>query len=709
MSLTLVSVHRVSINCCFSDRYTASSSAHSPSSSALRIALQSTLLTTQQQCDNVRPLLSALASPSELAQLSEMYAPSSPVQSSFMSPPRIPSPLSRSSRSRFSSFQENAMASSSSLKLTPTPISEKRRTWNGAQAYSSEKGPQSPTLLRKREHRRSDMQSLLKTGRASPSKLQTPPHSPSLAQVPEDGEGDDDDSQPNDVFLNDRGEDVHDTFGTAALYLRRKRRASGIELFGLSSSRSVPSLRNPVTGSPRSSPRSSLSSSRFTSLSSNRHPFSLSALQNALHGALSARRYACAHLLALRFEEDAEDEGYWENVRSVTSLLTSSFEDAASRLRTALDDMAAQTQRDSEITPDPSPRNSMVLMTNAQKPVVVTSSADELPDETPSLSDRLSRLAASRFALPPVSTHFAPGPNLISRFSEHVEGMSSSMDDAKEHLSDCVKELHSFMLVDPRSADISVNNSCETSLLETYDRFRHELGILLRECERGKSVLLDVLEARRRHQTGDAADEETDNVLPPIGSHVRTHPPSGSSKDSYDQADLEPLTPVDGSPLISTIPELHVNDEVRAETDDASHLLLLSTTAEHLPRPGLEQIFETEVASAASTFSRERSKLPREERIKLMRAKRESMTGRGLAALLESEEDHPGHSQRSVGSRSSWGPSTDVVAELKDVIWKVGEKKRRMTADTGFMSASMLHALSATRREDAFDTDLCTA
>jgi hypothetical protein len=49
--------------------------------SALRVALQSSLNTTQTQCDNIRQLLMALASPLELSQLSEMYAPPSPTPS----------------------------------------------------------------------------------------------------------------------------------------------------------------------------------------------------------------------------------------------------------------------------------------------------------------------------------------------------------------------------------------------------------------------------------------------------------------------------------------------------------------------------------------------------------------------------------------------------------------------------------------------------
>lgn len=61
---------------------------HGPSSpimtsSSLRVALSTSLLTTQTQCDNVRQLLSAIVSPPELAQLSEMYAPPSPMKLTF--------------------------------------------------------------------------------------------------------------------------------------------------------------------------------------------------------------------------------------------------------------------------------------------------------------------------------------------------------------------------------------------------------------------------------------------------------------------------------------------------------------------------------------------------------------------------------------------------------------------------------------------------
>ena len=71
-------------------------------------------------------------------------------------------------------------------------------------------------------------------------------------------------------------------------------------------------------------------------------------------------------------------------------------------------------------------------------------------------------------------------------------------------------------------------------------------------------------------------------------------------------------------------------------------------------------------------FTRERSKLTREERIALSKKRRDSGIG------LSSDE-------RPVGKvgMETWGPGGDVVQELKDVIWQVGERRRKMTEGGG--------------------------
>ncbi|RXW23433.1 hypothetical protein EST38_g2410 [Candolleomyces aberdarensis] len=98
------------------------------------------------------------------------------------------------------------------------------------------------------------------------------------------------------------------------------------------------------------------SSSRFTTAVSNnqlssRHPLSLFTLSQSLQSAVSAKRYTCAHLLALRFSEDEEE--YWENGRSMMELLTSTFCDEAARLGEALEDVERQRMRDQNPTPAP--------------------------------------------------------------------------------------------------------------------------------------------------------------------------------------------------------------------------------------------------------------------------------------------------------------------------------------------------------------------
>lgn len=106
--------------------------------------------------------------------------------------------------------------------------------------------------------------------------------------------------------------------------------------------------------------------------------------------------------------------------------------------------------------------------------------------------------------------------------------------------------------------------------------------------------------------------------------------------------------------------------------DDATAHLLLSTSAQHLPPIGAEEVFESDSGSMP-VFTRDRPKLSREERIKLMKEKRESSGGKlgvGLGMSVDSDES----------GVEKWGPTGDVVQELKDVIWKVGEKRRKMVA-----------------------------
>ncbi|KAK0215008.1 hypothetical protein IW262DRAFT_1440545 [Armillaria fumosa] len=539
------------------------SSVPSLPSSPLRVALSSTLHTTQIQSDNVRNLFAALTSPPELSQLSEMYAPPSPPSKSFFFPPRpISEPASR--------------------RLSFTSRDSKRSTWNGS--YSSLVVAGSPTrqILKRREKRRSDLSALLGTP-TSQSEPVTPISTTALSGVQEE---DRDTSDDDDLSFTNPPEGST-PFGMAALDLRRRRKSAGLDALGMSYNRSyVSPPRSPISTS--SAPRSpAASAAKFTAIRPARHPLSLSSLQTLLQGTLGSKRYACAHLLALRFGED-DDEGYWEDVRSVMELLTSTFADTAARLTVALEEAEALKVR----LENPSPSS--------------------LPSHSRS-----------------VSQSFAPMPSHMSRFAVHVDAISSALKDAREDLDQCVDALRdeaSLFSPDPHPA------------LEAYERLRRELGLALRECERGRERLLDIISPPR-------LDDDPDPDADPFSGSIPDDLPGLASDDS-------------DKPDSSASP---------AEYGDVTVEHRTAITEEQLPPPGIEQVFESE-EGAGMLFHREKSKLSREDRIKLVKQRRE----RGEPVLVPREPDDGGLKVEK------WGPGGEVVQELKDVIWKVGEKRRRL-------------------------------
>jgi len=96
-----------------------------------------------------------------------------------------------------------------------------------------------------------------------------------------------------------------------------------------------------------------------------------------------------------------------------------------------------------------------------------------------------------------------------------------------------------------------------------------------------------------------------------------------------------------------------------------------------LPPVGIEQVFEAE-PEAITGLIRERAKVPREERIRLARARRAAVAGGEVDDKASVLHGNVGRRSGGVGGVEKWGPSGEVVDELKDVIWKVGERRRRM-------------------------------
>jgi hypothetical protein len=199
-----------------------------------------------------------------------------------------------------------------------------------------------------------------------------------------------------------------------------------------------------------------------------------------------------------------------------------------------------------------------------------------------------------------------------------------------------------------------------------YERLRRELGLALRECERGKERLYDIVYPL------ELCDEDEDSVneLPGLGH---------DASDDSDKPDLS--FPFDeeveqeqaGGYTVVTLAG------VEGVMDDATSHLLFTASTQHLPPPGIEQVFEADTGGPAPPL-REKSKLSREERIKLMKARRQS-GGSALGGVVDltvaPEKGGVGGGGAS-GGVEKWGPGGEVVQELKDVIWKVRERRRKM-------------------------------
>ncbi|KAJ8096400.1 hypothetical protein PM082_011562 [Marasmius tenuissimus] len=107
-----------------------------------------------------------------------------------------------------------------------------------------------------------------------------------------------------------------------------------------------------------------------------------------------------------------------------------------------------------------------------------------------------------------------------------------------------------------------------------------------------------------------------------------------------------------------------------------------------LPRPRRTSVPFTGGLSNVGVLKREKSKLLREERIALVKKARESgkrLSDLGIQLPVMMDE----HCE-SAPKMERWGPGGEVVQELKDVIWKVGERRRKMTDGLGHVGPPLL-------------------
>lgn len=483
---------------------------------------------------------------------------------------------------------------------SPPPRDSKRATWNGS-LYGS------PTKRYGHLQHGSDLIALFpQMGRSHNSAPTTP------SKEPISGDLDSVNGQPPSEM------ELTPMFGAEALRLRRDRRMNGLnELHVPSPTRATPG------GSGISSP-SSRSSVRFSTLQSTPpNPLSALGLLRAAENAAAARRYTCAHLLALRFS-DADDPTYWEDVRSAMALITSALDDASSAVSAIMNAQGEQVYGIPATTP------------RTPSPITLPS--------LPTLTERLGEGAVRGFA---------PVPSSLARFASHIDSMSTALNVARENLKECVEQIRSHTPVSAAAVQ-------EAPAMVAYEHLRRELGLALRECERGREQILNILSEPQQPEEDlreDVEQEHEADDLPALG-----HDTTSEESDHLPSSSL-----LEASKLLLVTPP---QQNMSLPHDDASAHLLLNASAAHLPPVGLEQVFEAEPESFAPLF-RERSKLSREERIRLAKTRRETRSG--IAAGAASEEEKTQH------PRENWGPGGEVVQELKDVIWQVGEKRRRMT------------------------------
>lgn len=568
--------------------------------------------------------------------------------------------------------------------------------------------------------------------------------------VPYQGEEDEEEENPGCDLpaLKERG-----YFGMAALDVQRKRRSMGLDAFRLPAvpvSPLPPPRYTPAspTPTPRTSypsrhghhasgsggsPAPTLSSSgRFTLPHLNRHPLSLSALELSLQGALASKRYASSHLLALRFdEEEGEDESYWEDVRSVMGLLVGALGDASGRLKDALSDSIKRSEKDSVVSPvhagmlDKGVQPKPSLGGTSHNPLTITINPSSAFAKARSLQEMMS---------------FAPVPSHLTRFAAHVDAIASALNDARSQLEECVAAIRdpppssSSSLSMPTSPTLTLddlassaatitptpNNTTHnpnqnqnsfqrpgvglgleaSAALQAYDRLRKELGMALRECERGRDRLIDLLNPPRppNPEPEDLSDADIDEAdrdsmaTPPLvadcssdsSSRIGSASIRGSLGLDLSVVETTGLGPDDD--LLSGGKGLMMDDEVVVPI-------------------GVEQVYEGE-PEIGGVFRRERSTMTREERIKLVKARRESLKGllAGRSSALNSrfspsDDVAPGGVAVGQGGerelRRVW--EGEVVQELRGVIFKVQEqKKRRMSEEAGCNNLNLRSASDIT-------------
>lgn len=286
---------------------------------------------------------------------------------------------------------------------------------------------------------------------------------------------------------------------------------------------------------------------------------------------------------------------------------------------------------------------------------------------------------------------YAPMPSHLMRFAAHVDALTCALNEARSNLEQCVTALRdttSGKKRDSTSPDVSLDDpfadpqpqgptstTSTMTALEAYERVRKELGLAFRECERGRDHLL------HHTQQLTAPPPDVEEVL--SGSEMEEVPPLGRDNGTDESTEERGPTTME-PPLKSST--LVAHDSLGFEDCEDSFSSHLESQLEAAPKfVGVEEVFEADTEDLGG-FKRERSKLTREERIALAKARRE----RKELVPPPAEDDLTNNPTelRDKKTNSGMGPGAEVVQELKDVIWRVGERRRKMAEQQLSISGS---------------------
>jgi hypothetical protein len=363
--------------------------------------------------------------------------------------------------------------------------------------------------------------------------------------------------------------------------------------------------------------------------------------------------------------EIAYDPAYWEDVRSVLGLFKTALEDGVEKLKDAFPETifpampssAQDSALDATLVATPA---------SAQPPPQELLDNSDVREEIGKTNDLLVCLKGGKAGKGAgVEGGFAPMPSQLARFVRHMETMQNALTEAQLALRETVLALAAAPL--PSSSSSTASRTAQEQEIK-YDRLRSALGVALRECERGRTPLMEHLHPPNLGlglRLGDTIPEELEDSdhlresMPPL-VHDDNDDHERSSTESMSMPPPHPGTIREGDSLATIVEGSQATDEPEPDAPTLQQLLERAFIPE-----GREQVFEGEPSNHQVDFERKRpSSLSREERIKLVKARR------ATTDIVDSN----GKLVKKKKSR----PGLDVIQELKDVIWQVGERRRRI-------------------------------